>query len=1104
MPCILDSKIFIKKTRGFLNKNCTNIIITAIIIVCNRSLHFSYNHSKMNFLTSDQFKKLTKTMNPDVVAQLLQEMDEKHVALFMSLLKPEQINSLVENVTFENLCEIIKTITPEKAQECFSHLKKYQCEHALLPSTSIKIKSSDKLVVPQHIVIVDGSGSITFTDAELGHGSPNKTTRREDLISTLENCMTPGSKIYFFGQPTQIDERNPHDNKLTAQLLRKMNTKAFYDSCTYPQALAHTLETLSVDPQQKTVTIMTDGIFDFPGISYIVDCLKRLGQSESSITHIVLWIAKFVKPETLKIIEDAYFKIQSAFENNCIRLTLMYSDKSPTDDRHNLMIQMPKLLEPVSSIPMNCQGINSNVFWRTDATITEIAAEITSSGDTGLYFLSGIYAFVQSLITNKHFPMSDIYGKLYKIIAFIQKSDIESLKMLANKIMKEIMDSRQDTQSPAAIEFWKRVIEESVTGVSIKTSKLPKLVTISKTFVHFDENILDADISLAIRDGSGKSLQELCTKILSSPCSLTTLDNSSEMIRTDYGLPIPSPICYGLCPEMKFDCISHFLALCGKQQIVTGTHFFLACLYLVYGKFDIPEPLFDVAKSILNDIEWVINMIYDDESRTTLRAALLAPSNARMLYCLVCDSNIELDASMKEHIKANALAANVKDALEAVKSQQFKFQVPSLNVVAKEGDIITLKPGSWGKTEKPFPQIPDVLELDKKLGEKYGHKYQVKWCDNGSTYRADKNNCQVIGRNVPEDVKKKIRTLMHTWSLNDRDEERDEQGPYDIDTRMAVIIELLEPHVPAQIEIIVTGEIVNTILSASFPILCAQGITYMERCRRVAESKKNFLEPQLSSKKFVCEGNNIPQSIIEQIISAFQKKLVPPITAASTSFMCYVCMMDVPIYNKQELCTHGHNMCENCLNDLKESDCLKNSTIDPSVFSCGMCRDPFQEPLLLKLNLDCSMISFIQSEKFKDEKNVYKKCTDCPVIFNAGPKSCADDGAELPSQCEIHRKRTDFPCPLCGIKFQHDGGCSLMRCCFKPDEHGERGYHSCHNDSGQTCNHCCVLGCDDFDCEHMKGCGHSFIIGEDERQVGNTNPEPENTWGPRDDWWEQP
>ena len=140
---------------------------------------------------------------------------------------------------------------------------------------------------------------------------------------------------------------------------------------------------------------------------------------------------------------------------------------------------------------------------------------------------------------------------------------------------------------------------------------------------------------------------------------------------------------------------------------------------------------------------------------------------------------------------------------------------------------------------------------------------------------------------------------------------------------------------------------------------------------------------------------------------------------------------------------------------------VSKSQIPINLCVCPICRTGS----ILEQGRYPALDQFLATEKPED-KGIYKPCTDCTKIFLAGHSDCAGHETEMPDQCDGCRKPLFFECPNCKRRFQHDGGCRLMRCC-------PFGYHGCPNDHGDECNH------DDM------GCGHVWPISEDQQEHGN-------------------
>ena len=172
----------------------------------------------------------------------------------------------------------------------------------------------------------------------------------------------------------------------------------------------------------------------------------------------------------------------------------------------------------------------------------------------------------------------------------------------------------------------------------------------------------------------------------------------------------------------------------------------------------------------------------------------------------------------------------------------------------------------------------------------------------------------------------------------------------------------------------------------------------------------------------------------------------------------------------------GHSLCLDCHQHLRQvvadTRYAPGDTFrDPYLYRCALCCHGWQVPGYAELDLDGThwWARHVQQLRFQ-EGQVYRFCSDCRVLFNAGDQQCQanseDSVDQLPSQCTQCREDLFFECPQCERRYQHDGGCRLMRCC-------PLGFHGCPEDQGEECDH------------QGLGCGHVFDIDPAQALIGN-------------------
>ena len=175
------------------------------------------------------------------------------------------------------------------------------------------------------------------------------------------------------------------------------------------------------------------------------------------------------------------------------------------------------------------------------------------------------------------------------------------------------------------------------------------------------------------------------------------------------------------------------------------------------------------------------------------------------------------------------------------------------------------------------------------------------------------------------------------------------------------------------------------------------------------------------------------------------------------------------VYSNIKFLECGHVLCLDC-HDGCFSAYSRGEIISLNKHQCPICRTlvlpdeslPYAKELTILLN-DNTL-----------NNEVYGFCMDCNILCYKGDKRCgAADSDNETVHCSAHDPSLlilpkIICCPNCESKFEHRGGCSLMRCCI-------HGYHGCGNDDGEECDH------GNIDLDNPVFCGHTFMIEDDQR-----------------------
>jgi hypothetical protein len=939
--------------------------------------------------------------------------------------------------------------------------------------------------------MADGSGSIAFKNDSIGR-TIHPPQDRSRLANFIENCRqlyVRFDRLWFFGEKARIDTRSPKDGIPTLDLLENMLDPNFYSSSTYTDAIGPVFEELckSDDTNPTVLLIMTDGMInDTSNFSRLVHGAVRqipLGK-RCGLVHIVLWIALHVSQPEREKIRIIYTDLQNQIKDSAITLHCLYED----DCKFALLNLIEELLKPVATIPSDCIGL-PRAFWKKDTPVSAILNEVNDldNYEHGIEFVQELAKFVESLLRAGNFPESDLYAMIYRLLSSFRKSPNQEIVSIATQIMDKISAQKQSGTNRA---FWDKVTADS-TAVSGSRDLTPALKLVSDKYMfipnlHGHMATMADQVALGLRDASNGPLIGFYKNWYRDPV-VAPIDEMPENL----GMPIVLPAFYHHDPVIARDMMSNLFRSFGLPHLLQGSALFATCLFFVYTDIQVPPGVRDACLTVIKDYKWIQSIIFEPDG-TTLKPFLLAPAFAPLMYAAMKD--IDFGSSSMEMLKRMHRVSFALNKARSTTVGPLEVNISSgpSGLRASKGDIILLTLLAWGSTQNPMPKIPDFVRVK---GFSKDGRMIIIWLDNGSEFRMEirPEFYIVVAQNVPDDVVRIVRELMEGWRREDVPESvsarKSDQAI--LGARTNQILDILKTYGPKPRSIDISNEVVMRVLREAFPALFGVQGSHMERCKQLAEGTR-FLEPlpcdKLVALNIIVDGAQLPTHKIDEIIQCFLRNCELQCTQSSTEFTCSSCVGEYPVGCGYTMCGKRHMVCSECFNGFKETITFRpGSVINSAMCTCWICRDKWPDITLAKLELMTSVENFIRSPPPRHELNVFKICSvdKCCSIFEAGPKYCADDGAELPSECEAHRKQTSFSCPTCQMQYQYVTGCTLIRCCLHPNEYGQRGYHSCRNDDGEECNHCLDPDCDEERCSHTKGCGHVFRIGAAELQIGN-------------------
>jgi hypothetical protein len=998
-----------------------------------------------------------------------------------------------------------------------------------IPCTSLLLDQKE-ICESSMEILLDGSGSMGFKDG--GHMSrsanPEERSRLKNMNDTLNSCLDAHSqnhdiKLTVFGEKKDYDSRTPKDKKITPEFLKLITDNDFYSSGTSPRAIGPLFIELCKLPETSPVTlvIMTDGMLDKEygetGMERFITLLKEAiknirPNSRCGLKNVVLWIAKFIiDPKVLREIESTYIRIQNIFSEQCISVHIKYADHFNIGSQDDLSNLLTKLLVPVVIIPSDCEGL-SGAYWKKDASIVQIVYEVNQHPN-GIAFVQELASFIRSLILTKNFPESDIYAKIYRLMSTFRNSVNLDIKRTATESMDQISSLKQTGSNTDMKKFWDKVTEDS-TAIAAVRPTLPALIPLANEFIHYncspsDKLKLNTLAGIAVRDGSQQSLINLLNQLTSIDCTFQSIDKLN--LFGDHGLPIILSPYYRHDRRIARDMMSNFFIAWGLPHILQGMSLFVICLYLIYGNIKVPIQIRDTCIEVLKDYNWVRSVIIDVQTNS-LKPCLLAPTFATLMHTAMKVHDFGLSKETIDELKSMQVVSWVLTKVRTTTVSPIKV-TPS-GMAASRRDVIMLTDEAWDSTSSinPLKNVPDCVLVKDFKNTNDGRRMKFEWLDNGTTktLRDKIAFYTIMGLKVPNDVLENIRKLMGEWRANDLSQTSstdtnvpdtnvpDTNVPDTTDTnvpdtniletRTNQLLEIVQPYAPVPRIVEIGTAIITDVLRAAFPDIFVQG-SHMERCKKVAMGNEHFLQPiDISMKRFSADGVIIPRIKINEIIKQFLHNCIPPFSESSTTFTCCLCFDEHLVGNGITICDNKHMVCKSCFSDFKNSMKFEpGSVLNTNLFKCWFCRKNCTDSIIDQMNLPNAVEKFAKSSALADEQNVFKICSvpQCGDVFPAGAKTCADDGAELPSECDAHRKQTSFSCPNCQMQFQYSGGCKHIKCCLRPNISGVRGYHMCGNDRRTDCNHCANPNCNDKQCDHLKGCGHDFWIGAAEVQIGN-------------------
>jgi hypothetical protein len=214
----------------------------------------------------------------------------------------------------------------------------------------------------------------------------------------------------------------------------------------------------------------------------------------------------------------------------------------------------------------------------------------------------------------------------------------------------------------------------------------------------------------------------------------------------------------------------------------------------------------------------------------------------------------------------------------------------------------------------------------------------------------------------------------------------------------------------------------------------------------------------------------------QSVLTWYRERSQPPATSTGsvTARTCVVCLEPRRPQDCEAMCAQGgksHFACKACLDRVTPVELPKpGDEISLMPYRCFVCRE-FRPQLPPHIR----QIAAAAAQGLSHKVCVHP---GCGRIFGYHPQCGAGGGgggAAGEGDCGEHSRELlkTFACPRCHIKLQHAGGCRLIRCC-------PQGYHGCGMDRGEACAHR-VCSCDGA-CAHDQGCGHTFVIGDEQAE----------------------
>lgn len=230
----------------------------------------------------------------------------------------------------------------------------------------------------------------------------------------------------------------------------------------------------------------------------------------------------------------------------------------------------------------------------------------------------------------------------------------------------------------------------------------------------------------------------------------------------------------------------------------------------------------------------------------------------------------------------------------------------------------------------------------------------------------------------------------------------------------------------------------------------------------------------------------IPHCVLEQVQAKYKELRAPlPVPSSKRYVECCICFEDTTRSCRCHM-ECGHAVCfpcqAGCVERVRQiqqevlKEAHKGLAAAVAMASCPQCR---RSPLLPD-TVEFKALRRAVVEGL--EGGVLLVCKGpCQKIFAAGQRGCNGEvlGGYLHEMCADCSSPLSFTCPSCDRKFQHDGGCNIMRCCGLGDD-GCRGpgceHRFCSCPPGGPCSD---------PSGHAKGCGMTWVIQAEERKWGN-------------------